>query len=161
MDDQPLAYFITFTVYGTFLQGDTRLWRYRRKGSQPYQPLLEDWHRDRLKHDVILLSQQQRSAVENEIARLCEYRTWKLWKASARSNHVHVVVSAPEITGARLRDQMKANCTRVLRQTWTVFKDRPVWSVGGDWQCVNSEDDLEQVILYAGDVQDRKARDHD
>ena len=79
---------------------------------------------------------------------------------TARSNHVHVVVSASEITGGRVRDQMKANCTRVLRQTWSVFKDRPVWSVGGDWQCVNSEDDLEQVILYAGDVQDRKARDH-
>jgi len=159
MDDQPLAYFITFTVYGTFLQGDTRLWRSRLKGSQTYQPLLEEWHRDRLKHDVILLSQQQRSAVENEIARLCHYRKWTLWKANARSNHVHVIVSASEFTGARVRDQMKANCTRVLRQGWPVFMNRSVWTVGGDWQCVNSEEELEQVILYAGDVQDRKARE--
>ena len=41
MHDQPLAYFITFTVYGTFLQGDLRLWRSRGKGSQPTQPFLE------------------------------------------------------------------------------------------------------------------------
>ena len=34
--------------------------------------------------------------------------------------------------GAGFEIQMKANCTRVLRQTWSVFKDRPVWSVGGD-----------------------------
>tara|TARA_R110002111_G_scaffold177322_1_gene243481 strand:+ start:122615 stop:122794 length:180 start_codon:yes stop_codon:yes gene_type:complete len=41
MHDNPLAYFITFTVYGTFLQGDARLWRSRGKDSQPAQPFLE------------------------------------------------------------------------------------------------------------------------
>jgi len=159
MNDQPQAYFITFTVYGTFLQGDARLWRSRGKGSQPTQPLLEQWHRDRLKYDVILLGKDQRSAVENEIARLCDFRKWKLWNTNVRSNHVHIVVSAPEYNGAKVRDQIKANCTRVIRQGWPVFINRPVWTVGGDWQCVNSEDELEQVILYTGEVQDQKARD--
>ena len=56
MNDEPLAFFITFTVYGTFLQGDTRWWRSRREGSKPPQPLLEQWHRDRLKYAVILLN---------------------------------------------------------------------------------------------------------
>ncbi|WP_299460780.1 hypothetical protein [uncultured Gimesia sp.] len=41
MHDQPLAYFITITVYGTFLQGDARWWRSRGKGSQFPQPFLE------------------------------------------------------------------------------------------------------------------------
>lgn len=159
MDDQPLAYFITFTVYGTFLQGDARLWRSRGKGSQSPQPLLEQWHRDRLKHDVILLNADQRSAVENETARLCDFRKWKLWNANARSNHVHLIVSSPGFNGAKVRDQIKANCTRVIRQDWPVFIDRPVWTVGGDWQSVNSEEELEQVILYTAEAQDRKARD--
>ncbi|QDT90804.1 hypothetical protein [Gimesia algae] len=160
MHDQPLAYFITFTVYGTFLQGDWRLWRSRGKGSQPAQPPLEQWHRDRLKHDIILLGKQQRSAVENETARLCHFREWKLWTANARSNHVHVVVSVSAQAGDKVRDQIKANCTRVLRQDWPVFIDRPVWTVGGDWQCINSENELEQAVIYAGEVQDRKDRDH-
>jgi len=116
MHDQPLAYFITFTVYGTFLQGDARLWRSRGKGSQPAQPLLEHWHCDQLKHDIILLNADQRSAVENETARLCDFREWKLWTVNARSNHVHVVVSVSAQAGAKVRDQIKANCTRVLRQ---------------------------------------------
>jgi hypothetical protein len=30
--DDPIAYFITWTVYGTHLQGDERGWRRRRKG---------------------------------------------------------------------------------------------------------------------------------
>ena len=40
-----------------------------------------------------------------------------------------------------------------------MFADRPVWTVGGDWQCVNTEDDLDQVVLYAGEVKQRKDRD--
>ena len=74
-NDQPIAFFITFTVYGTFLQGDARWWRSRTNGTQPPQ--------------------------------------------------------------------------------WAVFIDRPVWSVGGDWKCINTEDDLEQVILYVSEAQDR------
>jgi REP element-mobilizing transposase RayT len=159
MNDEPLAYFITFTVYGTFLQGDARWWRSRNDGSQPPQPRLEQWHRDRLKYEVVLLDEDQRLVVEAEVKRLWEIRGWRLWKANPRSNHVHVVVTASGYNGTKVRDQIKANCTRVIRERWPLFVDRPVWSVGGDWQCVNNEQDLEHVILYAGEVQDRKDRD--
>ena len=30
IQDDPLAYFITWTVYGTFLQGDERWWKARK-----------------------------------------------------------------------------------------------------------------------------------
>jgi hypothetical protein len=159
MNDEPLAYFITFTVYGTFLQGDSRWWRSRGKGWQAPQPLLEQWHRDRLNHDVVLLDDDQREAVKAEIERFSVYRGWKLWKANPRSNHVHIAVTAMGYNGAKVRDQIKANCTRVIRQSWPMFIGRPVWTVGGDWQCINTDEELERVILYAGDVQDRKDRD--
>lgn len=159
MNDEPLAYFITFTVYGTFLQGDARWWRSRGKGTQAPQPRLERWHRDRLKHEVVLLADEQRAAVKAEIERFCSVRSWRLWKANPRSNHVHVVVTALGYNGAKVRDQIKANCTRVIRERWPQFVDRPVWTVGGDWQCINTEEELEQVILYAGEVQDRKGCD--
>ena len=45
--DEPAGLFITWTVYGTFLQGDVRWWRKSNAGEQP--PLLEQWHHDRLK----------------------------------------------------------------------------------------------------------------
>ena len=44
---------------------------------------------------------------------------------------------------------------RGLREHWAVFRDRPAWTVGGDWECVNSEDDLETVCAYVRDAQDR------
>ena len=75
--DEPVGFFITWTVYGTFLQGDTRWWRKSNAGERPPQPLLEQWHRDRLKHDVILLTPEHREAVEREIASHSHRRDWK------------------------------------------------------------------------------------
>lgn len=157
-NDQPLAFFVTWTVYGTFLQGDSRWWSARREGSRPPQPQLEQWHRDRLNHDVLLLTRDHRSVAAKEIQRLSDYRGWKLWVANPRSNHVHVVVGAIEHSGKQVRDQMKANCTRVLRESFSEFIGRPVWTVGGDWKCLNSDEDLDTAIAYAGEAQDRMDR---
>ena len=118
MNNEPLAYFITFTIYGTFLQGDARWWRSRDEGLRSPQPNLEKWHRHRLNHDILLLNELQRLAVESEVKRFCEYRGWHLWKCNPRSNHVHLVASARSVTGEKVRDQVKANCTRVLREKW-------------------------------------------
>ena len=146
--DEPIAFFVTWTVYGTYLQGDIRGWRRRRRGGQPPQPQLAEWRRDRLKHEVVLLSSSQRVVVEQECQRHCDHRGWRMWAVNARSNHVHIVVTAPGQSGRTVRDQLKANCTRGLREQWAVFHDRPVWTVGGDWECINSEDDLESVGQY-------------
>jgi REP element-mobilizing transposase RayT len=153
--DEPIAFFITWTVYGTHLQGDERGWRRRRKGDQPPQPRLAIWHRERLNHEVVLLSNEQRKVVERECRRHCEHRGWRLWAVNARSNHVHAVVTASDCSGKTVRDQLKANCTRGLRQDWPVFCDRPVWTVGGDWECLNSSDDLDTVCEYVTEAQDR------
>jgi REP element-mobilizing transposase RayT len=154
--DEPLGFFITWTVYGTFLQGDKRWWRKTREGSQSPQPRLEQWHRDRLRHDVILLSDKHRESVESEIRSHCELRQWELWTVNARTNHVHVVVTAPGYAGDTVRDQLKANCTRGVRQLDERLIGRPVWTVRGDWESLNTDEDLEQAILYAGEGQDRK-----
>ncbi|MCC9602503.1 transposase [Stieleria sp. JC731] len=156
MNDDPLAYFITWTVYGTWLQGDERGWRRFRGGHETPQPMLSNWRRERLQYDVMLLNDHHRLVVAETIERHCRQRGWKLWVANSRTNHVHAVVSATNCSGARVRDQLKAYCTRLLRVNDARFQKRPVWSRGGDWQCVNSEDDLATVVSYAGEVQDAK-----
>lgn len=157
----PLAFFITWTVYGTFLQGDERWWKSRKQGEQRPEPRLEQWRKERLKHSIVLLNDLQRTAVDREMSRLAEYRKWRLWARSVRSNHVHVVVSSPGYDGKKVRDQFKANCTRVLRETWIQFVDRPVWTTGGDWKCLNSEGEIEQAALYVSVAQDRKHLDEE
>jgi REP element-mobilizing transposase RayT len=154
--DEPIAYFITWTVYGTHLQGDQRGWRRWREGIQAPRRSLAKWRRERLKHDVLLSSPKQRSAVERTCECHCEHRGWDLWELNARTTHVHTVVTAVECAGNLVRDQLKANATRTLREAWPQFRDRPVWTVGGDWSCINSEDDLIQVCAYVREAQDRK-----
>ena len=155
MNDEPIAFFITWTVYGTFLQGDSRWWRKRDSGEQPPQPLLERWHRDRLNHDVLLLSHEHRKVVAAEVTYHCQRRGWKLWGVNARTNHVHVVVTAAGYTGDKVRDQLKANCTRGIREIDRQFVDRPVWTTKGDVEFVKTENDLEKVIEYVAEAQDR------
>lgn len=156
--DEPVGFFITWTVYGTFLQGDARWWRKKGRGEQPPEPLLEQWHRSRLKHDIILLTDQLRQVVNAKVVEHCQHRQWKLWIVNPRTNHVHVVVTAPGYVGEKVRDQLKANCTGGLRQYDNRFLDRPVWTTKGDVQDLDTEVDLENAILYAGEAQDRMGR---
>ncbi|WDQ15290.1 transposase [Rhodopirellula sp. P2] len=159
MNSEPVAFFITFTVYGSFLQGDRRWWRSRTEGAKSPQPRLEQWHRDRLKHDVLLLRPDQRDAIKEELTRLCDHCGWKLWRANPRSNHVHVVVTATGLAGRKVLNQIKANCTRVLRERWPVYIGRPVWTSGGDCEFIDQEDELERVVRYVDEAQDRVGRD--
>lgn len=160
INDQPAGYFITWTVYGTFLQGDSRWWRKRNGGQQPPQPRLEQWHRDRLKYQVILLNPNHRNAVFDEIEHHCQRRGWKLWAANPRTNHVHVVVNANGFTGDKVRNQLKANCTRGIREIDHRFIDRPVWTTQGDVQFLNNDDDLKMAIQYVVEAQDRMDLEH-
>ena len=157
--DEPLAFFITWTVYGTHLQGDEHGWHRWGKGHQAPRPNLRVWRKEKLKYPILTLDHRQREAVESECKRHCELRGWPHWALNARSNHCHIVVTAPAKSGDNVRDQLKANSTRKLRELSPIFQDRPVWTVGGDWKCINDEDGLETVCRYVRDAQDLKRRD--
>ena len=58
-----MAFFITWTVYGTHLQGDELGWRKIGEGDKLPVPLLADWHRERLNHAIKLLDENQRMTV--------------------------------------------------------------------------------------------------
>ena len=158
-NDSPLAFFITWTVYGTFLPGDARGWRLRRRGNQLPRPRLAQWHRDRLKFDRILLSKPMREIVNQTIEKHCRVRNWHHWASNARSNHVHAVITAPDHRGSVVRDQLKAYCTRAIRATDSEFVDRPVWTRGGDWECINSTQEVADCVAYVLEAQDQKGRD--
>ena len=152
-----LTYFITWTTYGTWLPGDARGWRKTKKGSQPPQPLLEAWCRNRMTETPILLNDAQRDKVEAVCRKHAEIRGWMLHAVNARSNHVHLAVTAdrkPET----VRDQFKANATRVLRQDPDAITNENVWTRGGDCEVVDGEDNLARVVEYIMEAQDRMDR---
>ena len=179
--DDPIRLFVTWTTYGTWLPGDDRGWRKWKSGQQQPQPLLEDWCRDQMKEQPLFLNLRQRSAVENVIREHAAIRGWELAAVSARSNHVHVAVTVvPTVSGQALaagtsppvsgqapvagkcvknvRDQLKANATRILRQLSDPVTHEKIWTKGGDIQFIDSDNDWEQVILYIIVAQDRMER---
>ena len=153
----PVTYFITWTTYGAWLPGDSRGWRKWHSGEQLARPALEDWCRDQMNEQSVLLNELQRGKVEQVCREHSEIRNWKLHAVSARSNHVHIAVTA----GAgpqKVRDQFKANATRVLRQEPHAVCNEKVWTRGGDVQIINSSDEIEVVVRYITEAQDRMER---
>jgi hypothetical protein len=76
---------------------------------------------------------------------------------SARSNHVHIAVTA-DTAPEKVRDQFKANATRVLRQSPDPNTNEKIWTRGGDIEIVDGDDGLEQVVLYITEAQERMGR---
>jgi REP element-mobilizing transposase RayT len=152
-----VTYFIIWTTYGTWLPGDARGWRKQKHGNQPPQPLLEAWCRRRMLENPVLLNETQRGKVEAVCRDHARIRQWKLHAVNARSNHVHLVVTAnkgPEV----VRDQFKANATRVLREEPEAITHDKLWTRGGDCEIVDGEDELERAVVYVLEAQDRMDR---
>ena len=148
------TYFMTWTTYGTWLPGDVRGWRKRGKGNVLPQPLLEQWSREQMKGAVVLLGDHDRETVEDACRKHCDFRGWELLAVSARTNHVHVVVVSNE-SPQKVRDQLKANATRCLRQQNQPLNVVRTWTRGGDCEFVKDED-IETVVQYVTEAQDRQ-----
>ena len=165
--NDPISLFITWTTYGSWLPGDSRGWMKWKVGQRQPQPLLEDWCKNQMKERAVLLDAQHRQVVEDVVGKHSDIRGWELHAVSVRSNHVHVVVTVVPKTGnkdyrvadgvKRIRDELKANATRVLRRCANPITNEKVWTRGGDIQFIES-DDLEQVVIYVSEAQDRMER---
>ena len=155
--NDPITYFITWTTYGTWLPGDSRGWRKKGQGAQPPQPLLEAWCRERMMESEVVLTETQRGKVEAVCHEHATIRGWALHAVNARSNHVHLAVTADK--GPKVvRDQFKANATRVLRENPDALRKDEIWTQGGDCEIIDGEEALERVILYITEAQDRMSR---
>lgn len=170
---EPLAYFLTWTTYGTWLPGDERGWVLRGKGFQLPAPIRQESAKKRMTESVCTLNQEERAVVEKTITDHCRIRGWYLHAANSRSNHVHVVVTAHGRSPEDVRDQFKAWCTRKLnehmrntsptRQRGNTIDTPPIrenwWTEKGSQRYIGDEESLEAVIIYVLDAQDRKDRD--
>jgi REP element-mobilizing transposase RayT len=148
------GYFITWTTYGTWMPGDPRGWRKRIGGPQLPCPLLENWCKKQMKGDAVLLRQIDRETVDDACREHCQHRGWDLKAVNARSNHVHVVVIADK-NPQKVRDQLKANCTRRLRSQPQPLVQVKTWTKGGDCEVLESDDDLFEAVVYVLEGQEK------
>jgi REP element-mobilizing transposase RayT len=156
-----LAYHITWTTYGTWLPGDERGWIQRGKsGIQPPDEQRQRFADLALAEDPVILTPRQRAIIEQTIAEHCRIRNWTLHAVNARSNHVHVVVTAT-VDADEAMKQFKAWCSRKLSDDAGLTErvaaraGRRHWfTEGGDKEMIEDETYLENAILYVKDRQD-------
>ena len=153
MYSEPLAYFITFTTRGSWLHGDLR-GSYTKGGK--FVPPNDHWvqmETQATNDPPLLLSEEQRSAVEKGVRELCLKRQWQLHEINVRSNHVHIVVTAVEIKPEKVMSDIKAKATRVLRKMKTISEDRKPWTEHGSTIYLFIHEEFVNACHYVRDCQ--------
>lgn len=163
-NEDPLAFFLTWVTYGTWLPGDERGWVEYQQGFQ-LPDSDKEWKASlRMTEDACYLHPDQRQIVEEQIAETCRFRGWILHIANCLTNHVHVVISAQNIKPNLIRDQLKAWCTRRLKEQQRQIHSktdglREKWRADrGSIRWIWTEESLVTVLEYAGEQQDNRRR---
>jgi REP element-mobilizing transposase RayT len=175
MGDDPLAYFLTWTAYGTWLPGDERGWVAKPGVFRLPDPDLEAAALPLMTEPALILDNEQRRIVEQTVADHCRIRHWHLHVVNARTKHIHAVVTAPRRKPKDVMDQFKAWCTRKLKEhllktcgeavnlkpeaqakdsAATLMVRENWWTQGGSKRQLFTDTALENAILYVRDCQD-------
>ena len=150
--DTPLAYFISFRCYGTWLHGDDRgsIDRFHNRYGDPYLPVSDAWerhNRKQLKGDPFILRARERASVEKAIRETCSIRNWHVLALNVRTNHVHTVVTA-KCRPALVLNAFKANATRQLREEQLWAHHFSPWADKGSTRLLWNERSVANAIDY-------------
>ena len=152
-----LGYLITFTTYGTWLHGDKR-GSVDRDHNTPGTPHVDpnalrlQHEADLLKHPPVLLSADRRAVVHRTIVDVCEHHDWTLHTFNVRSNHVHVVVSAPE-SPERVMNDFKSWATRGLVAAGLIHRGTVVWTRHGSTRYLWKPQHMVAACQYVSEHQ--------
>ncbi|MBL7215734.1 MAG: transposase [Phycisphaerae bacterium] len=148
MYNKPLAYFITFTTYGTWLHGDSRKSILVKNGSTKLLGSNKSfflYEQQQLKESSVTLDKKMREAVFEAIVERCLWKEWQLYATHVRSNHAHILVSSTEPMD-KLMTSFKAWATRKLRQHG--YNIPKVWTQHGSTKYVFTKTKLFEKINY-------------
>jgi REP element-mobilizing transposase RayT len=148
-----LAYFITFTCYGTWLHGDDRgsWWRNAqtlREYFVPPDPKLVESMRRRMKHPATSMNGPMRKCVREGIVAHCQFKGWVLHALAVRTNHVHVVVTTTTHSIQQVMVAIKARSTLLLREAGHHQPDQPMWTERASKVQLDSQPSFAGAVHY-------------
>ena len=156
----PIAYQITWTAYGTWLQGDDRGWvQSGVPGIQEPDPVVRKSCESRLSQQICLFDDDQRQIIIQTIHDHCRMRGWELHAVNVLTNHVHVVVTADRAP-EDVMNQLKAWTARRLSDhagyTETIAKKagrHKWWTEHGSTKWINDPQYFANAVHYVADGQ--------
>jgi len=163
--DTPLAYFISFRTYGTWLHGDKRgsIDRFHNAYRSPYIKPNPNWqkhNKQQLKAPPLILNARARKSVKTAIRETCDIRKWFLQAFNVRTNHAHSVVSANR-KGELVLNAFKANATRELRKDGLWTHPFSPWADKGSARKLWNEQSVARAIDYVMNGQGEDLPDFD
>jgi len=132
-----LAYFITFTTYGTWLHGTDKgagsVDREHNTYGMPFvapDPEQLAKARGAMTQPPYVMDAPRRAVVCDAVVELCRDKGWSLLAVHVRSNHVHVVISVARDPD-RVMSDLKARASRNLTRAGFETTDRIRWTRHG------------------------------
>jgi len=113
---------------------------------------LEQAQRAQMKGSPVALSAPQRKVVADTIRVVCQTRGWSLSALNVRSNHVHVVVAAPD-PPERVLHAFKSYATRRLREAGLQEGTSQLWSRHGSTRYLWKQRQVDEACRYVADSQ--------
>jgi REP element-mobilizing transposase RayT len=154
----PIAFFITFRTYGTWLPGDARE-TVDDSHNEPNTPRIAanegrmESAARRMTDERLDLTPAQREAVDRTIREVCRHCNWPLHELNVRMTHVHGVVTAgcpPE----SVMNRWKSWATRRLVEAGLVARGRKVWARHGSTIWLWTRRRFEGACTYVRECQD-------
>jgi REP element-mobilizing transposase RayT len=139
-----VGYMVTWTTYGTWLQGDKR--RYVRDGETlPADKEIEEANRRQQKSETVRLTNEQKQVVEDVVRKEAQQIGQEILALAVCSNHVHLVVGSGNESIKSTVSRYKNVATSALKKTGLTER---IWTRGFDKRfCFNGEE-LKQKIEY-------------
>jgi REP element-mobilizing transposase RayT len=162
-NDNPIAFFLTWSTYGTWLPGDGRGWVEYRHGFKLPDPILKLECAARMSEDACRLAPDPRDCVNQQVLETCLHKDWLLHAVNCRSNHIHVVLSSPAQPRV-IREQLKAWCTRRLNEQQAESgvperqRRKNWWTERGSIRWIFNDADLAAAIDYVVNQQENPER---
>jgi len=137
--NDPLAYHITWSTYGTWLHGDERGWiKSGEPGIREGDGDLRKAMRAAMTDEPARLDDDQRKLVEDTIRQVISFRGWELHAINVRT---------PET----VMEQLKAWCSRRLSER--LGRKRKWWTEHGSTKWINDANYLANAVQYVQDGQ--------
>ena len=139
-----IGYMVTWTTYGTWLQGDER--GYVKNGQiLPGNKKLKTANKNQQKSQTVKLNPSQKQLVQNAILREAQKINQNIFAIAVYSNHVHLVAGASSKSIEQIVHRYKRLSSFVLNKAGLNGK---VWSKGFDKRFCFTDREIEQKVKY-------------
>jgi REP element-mobilizing transposase RayT len=158
-DASPLAYFITYRTYGTWLPGDARE-TVDDSHNVPGTPRIpanagrEDSARERMRGFPVKLSGPQRLVVDRTIREVCGHCGWSLHELNVRTTHIHGVVTVP-CSPEAVMNRWKSWATRRMVEAALVERGERLWARHGSTVYLWNKSQFEGACRSTRDEQEK------